>query len=341
MVIAKKIDAKKLERTGAATEEQTKKNKEKKKRDLEELLAQLIPHAASLLGIKESELPTTKTPDYKTTNILGATLGRTMKVDVLTSKGSAGSEPSVSSSVWKVLAQRRQGGRSYYVRGHLLNHNLHGPGDTWKNLTVLSQEGNRKHLVAAERPVKIAVSSGGIVNYEVRADYQRSRTAEATDQQLEGAGIDPSQWGTIREIKKYEKEAVPEQLTVKSDLLEPDGKGGFKKKKNLVPNQEVPNPVDTALGTYKVGEGKALENVSLTGDSAEKIAKNTNNIVDDIITIQSAAKTAASEGSLDRYDQIISKMEELGVRGLPYFIRIIRGHGKQKGLQGMRNVRLN
>ncbi|MEM6831187.1 MAG: hypothetical protein AAF551_11795 [Bacteroidota bacterium] len=94
----------------------------------------------------------------------------------------------------------------------MLNHNLHGPGNTWENLTILSQKGNRNHLDAAENPIKIAVDSGAIVKYHVIADYKGSREAEVSDAQLEAAGIDPSKWEDIREIKRFENTAVPEQL---------------------------------------------------------------------------------------------------------------------------------
>ncbi|MCP4289272.1 MAG: hypothetical protein GY792_33435, partial [Gammaproteobacteria bacterium] len=59
---------------------------------------------------------------------------------------------------WSKLRQRKHGGGSYYVRGHLLNHNLGGPGNTWANLTPLTQKANQDHHADFESRVKRAVN---------------------------------------------------------------------------------------------------------------------------------------------------------------------------------------
>ncbi len=55
-----------------------------------------------------------------------------------------------------MLAQRGNGNDSYYVKGHLLNHHLHGTGTDWQNLTPLSRRGNSNHLHQIEAFVKQA-----------------------------------------------------------------------------------------------------------------------------------------------------------------------------------------
>lgn len=94
-------------------------------------------------------------------------------------------------SVWdNVLRLRRNddGGGSYYVRGHLLNHHIGGVA-TWANLTPISQETNNRGLPSMlnrfEVPVKDAVerdpSRGGatVTNLHVRPNYPGvSRSAQ-------------------------------------------------------------------------------------------------------------------------------------------------------------------
>ena len=306
--IATAIDEKKRERTGAPTEAETNANIEQKKQDLDDLLRRLKPHAAILMGIGENELPETQDPFYSTANVMGERLGFLMTVDVLTNIGDPGSPPSKSNTIWEKLKERNDGGRTYYVRGHLLNHNVHGPGNTWENLTILSQTGNRNHLNEAERSVKVAVDSGGIVKYHVIADYKGTRSDNVSDSDFQSAGVDPSKWEAIREIKRYEKHAVPEQLLLTADLLEPDGNGGFRQKQNLVSNKGVLNPVDTSLGSYEVGGRTTKENVSLVDSSAQKISANTGIDLDQIVDIQDAAQLVEN---LTRYDKIKDKMNEL------------------------------
>ena len=48
----------------------------------------------------------------------------------------SGSGPSVSSPMWQILVRRKEGGSSLFVRGHLLNDNLGGPGNTWNKRRV-------------------------------------------------------------------------------------------------------------------------------------------------------------------------------------------------------------
>ncbi len=86
-----------------------------------------------------------------------------------------GSTPSVEDNPhWQALRARRQGGRSYFVRGHLLNHHLGGPGNTWDNLTPMFQDDNGAFERGFEAPVKDAVRGGRAVNFIVTASYGRS-----------------------------------------------------------------------------------------------------------------------------------------------------------------------
>ncbi|MBW4888497.1 DNA/RNA non-specific endonuclease [Mucilaginibacter sp. HMF5004] len=113
--------------------------------------------------------------------LTSAGFGTYMLADPLTVKGDAGSGPSVSNATWNILLKRMQnagGASSYYVRGHLLNDNIHGPGDTWSNLTPLTQRTNNHstegHLKKVEETVKDHTNSKkDIVCYQVIPQYGR------------------------------------------------------------------------------------------------------------------------------------------------------------------------
>lgn len=94
-----------------------------------------------------------------------------MIADPLTELGPDGSEPqsSATNSHWEALRQRYQGGRTWYARGHLLNHNIHGPG-TLQNLAPITQNSNGRHRSRVETPIKLAVAAGKVVKYEVNAN---------------------------------------------------------------------------------------------------------------------------------------------------------------------------
>jgi hypothetical protein len=83
--------------------------------------------------------------------------GRAMTMAYLTSARDVGSEASAKgNAVYDTLNQRFMGGRSYYVRGHLLSRKLHGTGSAWVNLTPLTNFDNGEHERQVEGPLKKA-----------------------------------------------------------------------------------------------------------------------------------------------------------------------------------------
>lgn len=116
--------------------------------------------------------------------LTGRGFGSYMLADPLTTFGPPGSSPSVTNDTNNILLKRRQkkkkGSASYYVLGHLLNDNVHGPGDDMKNLTPLSQRTNNHspvgHLKAVEKTVKAEVKKAPLA-YQVIPEYGRSPLA--------------------------------------------------------------------------------------------------------------------------------------------------------------------
>lgn len=289
--VATQIDAKKREHVTGANEAEKSNNSKKKQEELEALLSQLASHAKLLFGTAAGDLPDTDVK-FSSSTIGGDVMGTLMTAKLLTQKGPGGSvATSRKHVVFDSLLKRRLGGSSYYVRGHLLNHNTHGPGE-WKNMTPLSKEGNRLHESAAESKVKSAVSSGAIVFYQVKPLYGRGELNKPGDADA-----------AVKEIRNAEK-YVPNGLEVEANVLKPKTEN-FAKKQVLVPKQTITNPVDTSLGTYQLSSS-AKERVVLIKDSPEKIIENTGNSFTPG-RIQEIKNAALSISELNRYDQIKEK----------------------------------
>ena len=304
MKIAQKIDAIKTRKTGGAKEADVKKAKKKKQRDLQKQLDLLGPITANLFGV-EGDIPKSKIAYSPKSGKLGGE----MNAKILTKVGDPGSVPSYSNNIYKALFKRAEGGRTYYVRGHLLNHNIHGPGNKADNLTPLSQEGNKKHLQLGEETVKIAVTAGSIVNYMVSAKYNRGNLS-TSNAALKKAGVDESKWDAIKEIRSMEG-SVPTHLILKADLLVPNSSGKLSVKKVLVTKKKVPNKIDTNLANYEIfsGDRSPKKRVSITNDSIDKIVENTSSVNKKSIAILQYA--ALKIPNLSKWDQITDKVKVL------------------------------
>ncbi len=117
-------------------------------------------------------LPVSTMPIYHL-GVNAAGFSKGVKVEKLTKNGPAGSAPSASNSVWETLNFRRQGGRSFYVRGHLLSNYYHGSGSEWRNLVPMFQNHNTAFETKVESRVKSKYDANGILYFEVVVDYGR------------------------------------------------------------------------------------------------------------------------------------------------------------------------
>ena len=115
--------------------------------------------------------------------------GTSVTVTRLPPKPTGGSTPSVTSDAWVALGKRRNDNSPrdyYYVRGHLLNHNLGGPGSNWQNLTPLTQVANNRGLESMlrqfEKPVKDALTAKkAVTDFSVVASGGVNRSAELAE----------------------------------------------------------------------------------------------------------------------------------------------------------------
>lgn len=294
LIIAGKIESKKKERIGGANEADKNKNREKKQKALNKLLNDLAKHAKLLFGMAAKDLPQTKKIN-SSSSIGGDVMATNMVAEPLTKKGTGGSVPtSRKHIVFDKLLKRRKGGSSYYIRGHLLNHNTHGPGN-WENMTPLSKDGNSSHESLVESLVKAAVSSGAIVKYTVKPVYGRGALNTP-------ANTDPD----ITEIRDAEQH-VPTKLECEAVIIRVKGQG-FEKKQDIV-KKSVNNPVDTTISNYEL-DGASKEAVVLSSDSAKKIEENTSVEKDEIEDIQTVIKEIGLD-NLHRYSQLSEKLPTL------------------------------
>jgi hypothetical protein len=156
--------------------------------------------------------------------------GTSVIVRTLTSNMPPGDSPQVTGGHWEYLRRRltREGGRSVFVRGHLLNHHIGGPGHTWSNLTPLTQEANNgpedSMLNGFEATVKRAVDAGQPVhNFSVTvAPGRLSSTSQLREIDAEiAATTDARAAGRLRSVRQVveAESTVPRSVSMRAEIL--------------------------------------------------------------------------------------------------------------------------
>jgi hypothetical protein len=133
-----------------------------------------------------------------------------MDAKVLSKNNVKGSTPSDKPLIWE-KAQRRK--NHDYVRGHLLNENIGGPGTAY-NLSPITNDANKQHLKFVEKYVKKAVlDDNKVIRYRVEVKYNKhpSRSSQtAIEERLKNStSTDPIRDNMKLEIMKYEQEKLP------------------------------------------------------------------------------------------------------------------------------------
>ncbi len=169
-----------------------------------------------------------------------------MEVDVLTKDGPGGS--GVNNSLRTVghmnnLNKRKNGSARYYVLGHLLNDNLHGPGNTFDNLSPITGSANGLHETQVESLIKTGIDNDRIFKYKVRADYTRVYNGLMHNYFL-------SRGDTLRAGIVEAEQYVPQQFICDVQELQMDGQplsGGL----TLV-NHPIPVNISQTPNSYEV-----------------------------------------------------------------------------------------
>jgi hypothetical protein len=261
--IAKKIDDKKQEPLDGKTKKEKEASKAIKVKDVKTLLALLAVPTSKLFG--DVALAGEPKLDYKKT---GSGHAKSMTAVRLNNKQKEkGSQPTKDmTSSFKILNNRRQEGNpeaSYYVKGHMLNENVGGPGD-WKNLTPLSRKGNSDHESIVESLVKAAFGSGAVVEYNVVANYGYGKNAGRIP------ADDPKAIEKKAIIK--EEENVPVSLTCEAFIMEKEGTD-WKPKQKIVPaGTIVDNPIGQDASSYTLSDSVARPDIFLNSADAAAIA---------------------------------------------------------------------
>jgi hypothetical protein len=170
-------------------------------------------------------------------------MGSSASVERLTAKHPPGDQPSVSGGLWTTLSQRRNGKSPYYIMGHLLNHNLGGPGNSWANLTPLTGSFNTTMSNRFEEHVKKRVHDDKVpVKFKVTASYGRDARA-AEQKRLRGAGNpDDALVADIIQAEQF----VPLKISCEANDVSPSAKG------TPVSPWSEDNDIDVARGAYSL-----------------------------------------------------------------------------------------
>lgn len=186
-----------------------------------------------------------------------APVATAMTAAPLTVAGPSGSAVRNPSVLWDALRRRPEGGRTFWIQGHMLNNNLHGPGDDARNLTPISQTANQSHERQVESKVKDTVMTPRgrgdtqvwpVVHYEVTAVYGGTRqlpsaTETATDD-VRATLRAEAQLATGLTCSAFPMEPLPDGTGWKEDRTRP-----------IVPPVTILN--DNPMTVFEAGERDA------------------------------------------------------------------------------------
>ncbi|HEX4604055.1 MAG TPA: DUF4157 domain-containing protein [Candidatus Angelobacter sp.] len=202
---------------------------------------------ADLLALAgDDELPLTHV-DWTPTTIMGDPVGERMVANPLSPRPGtyAGSAPYQASSLWTAVNRRQW----TYVRGHLLNHHLYGPGNN-QNLVPIDRSLNTTMSANVEEPIKHEVlDEHNVVKYSVQANFT-------------------SPWPGRTHVPA--ESLLPRSLTLRAVILEKQGDRWDREGRVIYNNTlDVTLPPDTAVGTVRTVVRLSLNNPGIS--DAEKL----------------------------------------------------------------------
>ncbi|RME13262.1 MAG: hypothetical protein D6802_02010, partial [Ardenticatenia bacterium] len=145
----------------------------KRGEQLSQKLTELAHTLAEANPDNETRPPSKIQYETESLGISGNVVGKKMVAKPLSINpgGHAGSQPREKSVLWEALGKNKERRRRFFVRGHLLNHHVFGPG-TNVNLTPISGQLNTTMEKQVEDKVKhLVLDENKVVHYEVEADY--------------------------------------------------------------------------------------------------------------------------------------------------------------------------
>jgi hypothetical protein len=229
-----------------------------KTRQMQALLELIGPEVAELMRETSGTSLLSLQPQY---GGLHEGFGSSMRVQIVDGRpATTGSAPSISPTHWNKLRKRKTSVGSsdtYYIRAHLLNDNIGGPGDRPENLSILTQNANNRdwygsgsHLAVETRATGPLLQEGKAFIYVVTAGYGRNRNVTLLGQ-IPTSTLTASQKTDIQEIVEAE-EFVPTSFTCTITEIDPStGETVADSDHNV--NVSVPNTIqNSSLSDYKL-----------------------------------------------------------------------------------------
>lgn len=184
------------------------------------------------------------------------TFGTSMRIDFLSTKKSSGSsaDSKLYNTQYRHLDKRKgeSGSRPYYVRGHLLNADFHGPGNEWKNLTPLTYSANSLHKTRVEGKIREKMVNGKTAfRYMLQVNYGRGLNQSLIDEVIASGKPKAAEVAEIIKMEQY----VPTSIQPNVKQIDKDGEivqGGLTIAENI-PNTIKQNSYEdyTNLGSDK------------------------------------------------------------------------------------------
>lgn len=193
-----------------------------------------------------SKIPTSVIT-YGAVNSFGG--GTQAEALILSKDHPPGSAPKDYAPIWENLADLGSGlnkkvRKDWYVQGHLLNHNLGGPGMRF-NLTPITKQANNNHKTEVETGIKTKVKEGLVLYYVVtpKAAWGASLKFARLDALEVKKNLTPEEKGEIRSLNALRQ--LTKGFECRAYELEKNSAGKWVKKKG---GFEVPKKViDNAL----------------------------------------------------------------------------------------------
>ncbi|MDH5571291.1 MAG: hypothetical protein OEY89_05970, partial [Gammaproteobacteria bacterium] len=254
--------------------------------NLEQLKVKLQEHMSSMGGSVDIP-PTHRTFGRLEHGELGTSMtARPLSIRAPENDGHpAGGPPAASPPIWDAVRHRYAGGRTYYIRGHLLNEQLHGPGIA-ENLSPITQDANREHENLAERRVKDQAwarhdrdsgegqnQQGLAVEYSVRAVYghhARSNT-QALKSEVANLALADEQRARMNAILDNE-EKLPTKFVCDAWLLNISAQNDFQRAQKFVDNIEITNTIPNTIPQLSEG-GTPRRLTSMSTASADELGR--------------------------------------------------------------------
>lgn len=269
--VAGNIETEKRKEISAYPGADDKAKEEGKKTAVDTLLQQLADTSVPLFGTEkpadsEITLPVGSNNHQFAASMEAVNIYKTPKV---TGNGSA--PTSAKHNIYDVIDNRQKGKASYYIRGHLINDNLGGPG-MWSNMTALSRTGNHQHEGLVESKVKAAFDAGAVIRYKVTASgNQAAQTPTAADKSKFTKILDfDKNFALLVNIINAEKNVV---TTLTCEAFTRKKQGSTWADDKQIVSTPVTNEVALSYDSYELGDDIQPATVNLNTADAEQLSR--------------------------------------------------------------------